>query len=302
MDQKVSAVLNQKESFQTMADQQRSSANGQSYTQEQVILGHYCRFAIKTMRRLTEGHTRAKEIEDGLKAHIKNIWARWVRKDITRPQLLDSVNNFVRDNSPSSNNVDVIRDFKKWYEREYELQQQRSNTANSIVSGSGPRPPEEEEPFWVKIEDIQNRFKEDFFRLMPVIQNIFERQSDVRGEQFMKHIQDCSDILKLRRSSSIPHQLTLNVLVKAEKFIAKVVTVYSKYVNDVDRNGVSRQGGRQMRTQCRRRPLLRAPLMRRLSGRNWRILRRNILRAFYDWNQFFKRFVILNHNHVESCL
>ena len=110
--------------------QQQRPGNRQAITQEQVIVGHFCRFAIKTMARLTQGHARAKEFEDRLKEHIKNVWARWVRKTITRPQLLDSVNNFVRRSAPSATNIDVIRDFKRWYEREYELQKRRSSAVS----------------------------------------------------------------------------------------------------------------------------------------------------------------------------
>lgn len=111
---------------------QRPSGSGRrpkDISQEQIIVGHFCRFAIKTMARITQGHPNAKHYEDRLKEHIKVVWAKWVRELITRPQLLDSVSIFVRRALPNAGPIDVIRDFKRWYEREYELQKQRAMKA-----------------------------------------------------------------------------------------------------------------------------------------------------------------------------
>lgn len=107
----------------------RAGQSSRPVTQEQIIVGHFCRHAIKTLARVMMGDSLAAPLEARLKEHIKSVWAQWVRGMITRPQLLDSVAAFVRGSSPQASRIDVIRDFKAWYEREYELQKKRTNAA-----------------------------------------------------------------------------------------------------------------------------------------------------------------------------
>eukprot|EP00178_Gracilaria_changii_P025782 TRINITY_DN792_c0_g1_i1.p1 TRINITY_DN792_c0_g1~~TRINITY_DN792_c0_g1_i1.p1 ORF type:complete len:975 (+),score=154.07 TRINITY_DN792_c0_g1_i1:1968-4892(+) len=101
-------------------------AQSRSITQEQVIVGHFCRHAIKSLKKILEGLPYAAQGEARLREHIKAVWSQWVKGMITRPQLLQSVSNFVKQSSPSAKDVDVIKDFKAWYEHEYELQKQRT--------------------------------------------------------------------------------------------------------------------------------------------------------------------------------
>lgn len=85
-----------------------------------------------------QGKPNAETIEAQLKDHIKAVWAQWVKAQITRPQLLESVAMFVKKTCPEAANVDVIHEFKSWYEREFELQRQRhapnSNSSNQTAS------------------------------------------------------------------------------------------------------------------------------------------------------------------------
>ena len=109
-------------------------------------------------------------------------------------------------------------------------ERQAAPVADATQAHIAPAPGSAEEvAFWAKLEDIQNKYQQDFLRLLPVIQRIRDPQSQPRRELFMKHIKDCSDILRLTRSSPIPRRLTMDVLVKAEKFISQVVAVYSRY-------------------------------------------------------------------------
>ncbi|KAI0558198.1 Transcription initiation factor TFIID [Gracilaria domingensis] len=113
-----------------MSAQQRPNSavqpgQSRSITQEQVIVGHFCRHAIKTLKKIMEGLPYATQGEMRLREHIKAVWSQWVKGMITRPQLLQSVSNFVKQSTPAAKEVDVIKDFKAWYEHEYEQQKQR---------------------------------------------------------------------------------------------------------------------------------------------------------------------------------
>eukprot|EP00177_Eucheuma_denticulatum_P000850 GFKZ01001536.1.p1 GENE.GFKZ01001536.1~~GFKZ01001536.1.p1 ORF type:complete len:1055 (+),score=191.42 GFKZ01001536.1:322-3486(+) len=99
-------------------------------THEQIILGHFCRHAIKTLGRVMEGNPARRQAEVQLREHIKTAWAKWVRGLITRQRLLDSVATFVKSSCPEAAHVDVVGEFKVWYEREFELQRQRNAVEN----------------------------------------------------------------------------------------------------------------------------------------------------------------------------
>lgn len=97
-------------------------------TQEQIIVGHFCRHAIKTLARVMQNNPLKQQTEQRLKEHIKGVWAQWVRGVIQRQKLLESVASFVRNSCPQALGIDVMREFKTWYEREFELQKQRTST------------------------------------------------------------------------------------------------------------------------------------------------------------------------------
>ncbi|CAN8061852.1 unnamed protein product [Agarophyton chilense] len=118
--------LNPNVSAQQRPNSAAQQGQPRSITQEQVIVGHFCRHAIKTLKKIVEGLPYAAQVELRLREHIKAVWSQWVKGMITRPQLLQSVSNFVKQSTPNAKDVDVIRDFKAWYEHEYELQKQRN--------------------------------------------------------------------------------------------------------------------------------------------------------------------------------
>lgn len=72
-----------------------------------------------------ENKPTKKETVSCLKEHIKTIWVSWVKEEIRRMELLESVSEFVRASCPEAVNLDVIESFKVWYEREFELQERR---------------------------------------------------------------------------------------------------------------------------------------------------------------------------------
>lgn len=115
----------QRQGGRNPSSNQRASQNHP--TQEQVIVGHFCRHAIKTLTKVMENDPRAADAEKRLRDHIKTVWAKWVRQMITRPQLLESVAGCVRESCEAAARIDVIREFKAWYEREYERQKQRTD-------------------------------------------------------------------------------------------------------------------------------------------------------------------------------
>lgn len=99
-------------------------------TQEQIIVGHFCRHAIKTLAKAMQDHPLKQQTEVRLREHIKGLWAQWVRGIIPRQKLLESVASFVRNSCPQAMGIDVIREFKIWYEHEFELQKARTAAAD----------------------------------------------------------------------------------------------------------------------------------------------------------------------------
>lgn len=108
-----------------------SGRHNRQITQEQIILGHFCRHAIKTLSRVMQGNPARERMEILLKDHIKSVWAQWVKGMIPRQRLLESVAKFVRASCPEAGDIDVIGEFKTWYEREFELQKRRTAAAEA---------------------------------------------------------------------------------------------------------------------------------------------------------------------------
>lgn len=113
--------------------QSASSDRPRHITQEQIILGHFCRHAIKTLSRVMNGNPARPQAEAQLREHIKTAWAKWVRGLISRQRLLDTVATFVKTSCPEAVQVDVVGEFKVWYEREFELQRQRNAEAEKAL-------------------------------------------------------------------------------------------------------------------------------------------------------------------------
>lgn len=120
-------------------------------TQEQIIVGHFCRHAIKTLTTVMENKPNQKATETRLKEHIKTVWASWVKGMIGRSNLLESVAGFVRGSCPEAANLDVIKDFKVWYEREFELQKRRK------AEGTLTQPPQQTQPRNLQHRQVRQR-------------------------------------------------------------------------------------------------------------------------------------------------
>lgn len=69
-------------------------------------------------------------------ASIKTAWEKWVRGTITRQHLLDMVASFVKTSCLEAWHLDVIGDFKVWYERLFELLKQRNAAEAQRLAGN----------------------------------------------------------------------------------------------------------------------------------------------------------------------
>eukprot|EP00186_Timspurckia_oligopyrenoides_P004431 CAMPEP_0182441858 /NCGR_PEP_ID=MMETSP1172-20130603/861_1 /TAXON_ID=708627 /ORGANISM="Timspurckia oligopyrenoides, Strain CCMP3278" /LENGTH=968 /DNA_ID=CAMNT_0024636439 /DNA_START=87 /DNA_END=2993 /DNA_ORIENTATION=- len=88
-----------------------------------------------------------------------------------------------------------------------------------------------EELFWQKLEVLQQTYREPLERLIPYIEALQEKHStEEKRDQFMRHLRDCTNILKLKRMPSLPSKLSAELLDRASKFIHQVVQVYSEWI------------------------------------------------------------------------
>lgn len=91
-------------------------------TQEQVVVGHFCRHAIKTLGRVMAGKPDKTAKEEELKGEIKSLWGEWVRGNISKTALRQRVSEFVRLSTPEAQAIDVTGEFKQWYQHQLRLQ------------------------------------------------------------------------------------------------------------------------------------------------------------------------------------
>lgn len=87
-------------------------------TQEQVIVGHFCRHALATLARITGDLPNTLDIQRQFRMQIKRLWTQWVTSRITKAMLLETVARFVRDSCPAAANVNVISEFRSWYHQQ----------------------------------------------------------------------------------------------------------------------------------------------------------------------------------------
>ena len=109
-------------------------------TTEQIIMGHYCRFSIVILGHVMQGKPDAATTAARLKEHIKALWVQWIRHQISRLQLLRSVETFVKESCPEAANVNVLAEFMAWYEHEFERQRAEHLQSPSSVSTQPPTP------------------------------------------------------------------------------------------------------------------------------------------------------------------
>lgn len=132
---KVAPVVKPSASAATPGQQARPvQRTPQQITHEQVIVGHFCRHAIKTLGRVMNDMPGRAEMEERLKVHIKSYWAQWVRGTIVKQRLLDSVAAFVRASCPQAAAIDVVNDFRRWYQKQLEIQNAKLRANPHLLS------------------------------------------------------------------------------------------------------------------------------------------------------------------------
>lgn len=93
-----------------------------------------------------------------------------------------------------------------------------------------------EEQVWAKLEELQTNYGFSLVRLRPIIRRLQGPRPPQKQEQFMKHLNDCFNILGIKRTQHVPPRLTLQLLNRAEQFMQQVVNVYSRYLKEMVRN------------------------------------------------------------------
>lgn len=112
-------------------------------TQEQVVVGHFCRHAIKTLLRVMEGQPNKQEKEAEIRAVIKELWTQWVRGVIPKTALLERVSEFVRSSTPAARDINVTGEFRNWYQQQLTLHASMSGnraTAAPAAASAQQRP------------------------------------------------------------------------------------------------------------------------------------------------------------------
>lgn len=117
---------------------QRRKAVGSVVTEDQLVVGYFCRHSIILLTRIMCGNPEKSEKVALLKDFIKNIWAQWIRKQITRTQLLDSIVIFVCGSCSEAEGVDVVKEFNIWCQEVFKMQQRQKN-ANTCTSANQPQ-------------------------------------------------------------------------------------------------------------------------------------------------------------------
>lgn len=82
-----------------------------------------------------QANPRRHQTELRLREHIRTAWTQFLRGTLPWRKLLESVATFVRNTCPQASRVDVIADFKIWYERKIQLQKTRAAAATAAAAG-----------------------------------------------------------------------------------------------------------------------------------------------------------------------
>lgn len=85
-----------------------------------------------------------------------------------------------------------------------------------------------DDAFWEKLECMKKKYAVALRRIAPITEIIADGQPPAKKDQFRKHLKDCFHILRLERSDNVSPRLTIQLLVKAERFIQSVIQVYQK--------------------------------------------------------------------------
>ena len=110
--------------------QQQQQQRRSQVTQEQVIVGHFCRHALACLTKLTRDLPNHQQLQLSLKTDIKRLWAQWVDNRITKAALLETVARIVRNSCPAAANINVISEFRSWYHQQLDVQRQNRNRQN----------------------------------------------------------------------------------------------------------------------------------------------------------------------------
>eukprot|EP00172_Hildenbrandia_rubra_P001363 Plantae.Rhodophyta-Hildenbrandia_rubra.ctg1906.p1 GENE.Plantae.Rhodophyta-Hildenbrandia_rubra.ctg1906~~Plantae.Rhodophyta-Hildenbrandia_rubra.ctg1906.p1 ORF type:complete len:731 (-),score=140.71 Plantae.Rhodophyta-Hildenbrandia_rubra.ctg1906:2660-4744(-) len=91
-----------------------------------------------------------------------------------------------------------------------------------------------EDAFFAKLQEMKTKYKHVLVKLKPMIDKLQERRKPpVSKESFQRHLNDCFNLLNLQRTTPLSQKLTMGLLQRADKFMAQVIIVYSKYMRDM---------------------------------------------------------------------
>lgn len=102
--------------------QELKQARGPPKPQEKTLIDHFCSQAVLTLSAALKGKQMQGQAQISLEDHIKSIRNAWESGLATRKQLFESIAGFVGKSCPGSANIDLIKQFRLWYMRQYVLQ------------------------------------------------------------------------------------------------------------------------------------------------------------------------------------
>lgn len=150
-----------------------------------------------------------------MNAAAAGVHSSAVRASVTPAQMA-----YMTQSAPALNTQDIYANFDRLAAQRGQRGKQQTQAG---AAGS--------EEFWNKLDEMKLKYKEPLKKMMPFVQTeIVNKHRVEKREQFKKHLNDCTQILNLRRGWTVPATLTTELLEKACKFIDTVIKLYKDSV------------------------------------------------------------------------
>eukprot|EP00171_Calliarthron_tuberculosum_P013024 IDg13024t1 len=98
---------------------------------DQTVVSYFCKYALKHLKQIASDLPNYLEARQHLKMNMKRLWAEWIGNLITKPMLLQAVRRSFRESFPVAANVDVVQEFRTWYQQQCRLRRSRKQAQHS---------------------------------------------------------------------------------------------------------------------------------------------------------------------------
>lgn len=103
---------------------------------EPIIVGHFCRHAVETARKILVGRVDAIMKEEELKRLIQVEWGKWVDRSGSKQDLVTKVDEWVRRCCREGGAVNVVDSFNSWYGRQYVMYRERKAAGAAVLAAN----------------------------------------------------------------------------------------------------------------------------------------------------------------------